>query len=161
MSLRLQKLVLRLSTATLFGVAIWQIVSGVNTVDESAGKQPTRPRSELVGTQQATDETPERVLQFNHVASVSLQQQLFDPPPPPPPEVKAEPPPPPVRDQLIGTVIDPDRPQAIIRNMKGSVTFRAIGQAVSDAYPNAIIEEIKESSIVLRRGEFTETLEIQ
>jgi len=89
-----------------------------------------------------------------------LRPPLFDPPPvvetPP-----APPPPPPLAVRLVGTILEPGRPVAILVNAAGKIEMKSIGQTAGDpAQPAEILEVHRERVVVRYAGERRElTLE--
>lgn len=161
MSIQSKKICLRITTFFLLSLAAAQVW---HTLRIDAANHPIAEVAETTASHQVRS-TPApaadgSTLQFDEEATIRLQRPLFDPPPPAP-KVEVKPPPPPIHAKLLGTVINPTRPQAIIRDEQGRFTFRSIGEAVSDEHPDAIIEEIFDSSVRLKRGEATETMVIE
>lgn len=161
-TIRAQRFWLRIVAAGVLSLAIALLWRAVQLDTAQRGSLEAAGRSDRrLSEPMATTQVPRRgKLDFSEAATLSLQLPLFDPPPPPP-KVEVKPPPPPIRAQLLGTVINPSRSQAIIRDEQGSVTFRTVGESVSAAHPDAIIEEILATSIRLRRNETSETMVIQ
>lgn len=87
---------------------------------------------------------------FLTLASRNYRQQLFDPPPPPdtPPEQ-----PKPLPDfRLVGTVLNPSRPLAMIANARGQVTLKTLGDRIGDEDNYAVITAINSESISLEHA---------
>jgi len=84
------------------------------------------------------------------------RKRLYEPEPEPKQEPKD--PPPPLRISLVGTVLEPGRSQAIIRDSNGDTGFYRVGQQVGpDAHP-ATIESIGDNTIQVRRRGDVRTL---
>lgn len=158
MTLRLKKRLLRLLSGTIALTAILLFV-GNFTTSSSLPIMPT-PDTRSADQGDGNSEREHQVLHFAELYAVRLQRPLFDPPPPPPPVVKVTPPPP-LKVKLIGTIIDPANPQAIIEDERQSVSIRSIGQPVSDGDADAIIEKIEPNQITVVRGDHPTTLTLQ
>lgn len=160
MTLRSRRICLRVLSATLFGVAGAIFVSSELGHHRSLlpAENPSKPSLKNLSEPFVAGEN--EVLDFRSLSDHRLQRPLFDPPPPPPPKVEVTPPPP-LTVKLLGTVIDPGNPQAILIDDNQSVSFRTIGQSVSERHPEAIIEKIAADSVTVRRGEEMTTLAIQ
>jgi hypothetical protein len=100
-------------------------------------------------------------LDFEEIAERRLLRPLFDPPPAPLPEVVPPPPPPPLEVKLLGTIVNPQRPQAILRTQQGDVVFKGIGDSIEGTSPEAVIKVISKGSIEVHRGDHRDTLTIE
>ena len=87
---------------------------------------------------------------FLTLASRNYRQQLFDPPleaAPPPEQPK------PLPDfRLVGTVLNPSRPLAMIADGRGQVTLKTLGDRIGDENNFAVITAINSESISLEHA---------
>ena len=74
------------------------------------------------------------------LAARNYRQRLFDPPPQP---VQAKPPPPLPPFRLVGTVLNPDRPLAMIADERGRISLKTIGDKVGEPDNIAVITAIE------------------
>ncbi|MCC6680513.1 MAG: hypothetical protein IT445_06380 [Phycisphaeraceae bacterium] len=92
---------------------------------------------------------------FKSVWSGNLRRPLYDPPPPSP-EVKKAAAPPPMKFQLLGTILEPDRSQAIVTSADGQLVFPGVGDSVD----GAVIKEITADSITVLYYDQSVTLSV-
>ena len=92
------------------------------------------------------------------VSSLDIRKRLFDPPPPPPKIEPPKPKKPPPAVKLLGTVLHPSEPVAMIADASGQVTFKKLGDAVGAEDNMAIVSAIERTLVRLEHE--GETLEI-
>ena len=87
---------------------------------------------------------------FLTLASRNYRQQLFDPPPGTAPPPKQPIPLPNFR--LVGIVLNPSRPLAMIADGRGQVTLKTLGDRIGDENNFAVITAINSESISLEHA---------
>ena len=85
---------------------------------------------------------------LHRVARMPLRQTLFDPPPPTPVHIVEKVVPPP-RVKLIGTLINPRQPSALIADERGHVEIKKIGESVGPDNNPAILKGISKDHVML------------
>ena len=80
------------------------------------------------------------------LAARDYRQRLFDPPPPPAVETPQLPLP---EFSLVGTVLNPQRPVAMIADARGVITLKTIGDRIGDEENYAVIDSIESDHIRL------------
>ena len=165
MTLRMQRRLLWLLADGLFAASLAILAFGltrplataeISDAIEPAPRVPSARSSEAPATPPKSEPDREAML---HLASRDYRQMLFDPPEAPPPE--AQPPPPLPAFRLVGTVLNPDRPLAMIADERGRITLKTIGDRIGEANNVTVITAIEADLIRLRHNDREATVKRQ
>ena len=90
------------------------------------------------------------LVELVRVSSLDIRKRLFDPPPPPPKPNKPKRQKPPPAVKLVGTVLHPSDPVAMIADSKGRVAFKKLGDEVGDEDNVAVVLAIEKTVVRLQ-----------